>query len=430
MAAIAKPLNDLTALDIVAALDGGGLTVEALVGACLDRIADREPVVGAWAHLDREGALAAARRLDRGPRRGALHGVPFGAKDIMDTADMPTGYGSPIHAGARPPADASCVALPRAAGAVLLGKTVTTEFANFTPGKTANPHDPARTPGGSSSGSAAAVADRMVPLALGTQTTQSVIRPAAFCGVHGYCPTQGDFRMSGVREAAGSFDRIGLIARSLGDIALLRAVLLRQAPEPLAPAASPPRLGLCRTELWDRLDPALQTALEGAAGRLSAAGADLREVALPDGFAVLSQAHRRVSSFEFVRNFAHEIEHHWEAISPQLRAGRIADGLATGFDAYREARATLAACRARLPALFEDVDLLLAPSALGEAPPGLDATGDAALGALFTPLYLPCLTLPAFTGPNGLPMGLQLLSAPDRDEALLAGAAWVEAALR
>ena len=232
----ATRLNELTATEIAAAVASGKTTCEAVARACLERIEEREPQVLAWQYLNPEQVIAQARALDRSGARGPLAGVPFGIKDIIDTCDMPTEMGSPIYAGHRPRGDAACVALSRKAGGVLMGKTVTTEFANRYPGKTRNPFDPARTPGGSSSGSAAAVGDCMVPLAIGTQTTGSTIRPASFCGVFGYRPTWGDLRCVGVKEAAGSLDTLGLLARSVEDIALYRDVLLGSAP-----AAAPGR---------------------------------------------------------------------------------------------------------------------------------------------------------------------------------------------
>src|SRR6266478_6832973 len=223
----------------------GRLAAEALVTACLDRIAARESVVGAWHHLDPDAALAAARQRDAEPPRGPLHGIPIAVKDLIDTAETPTGYGSPIYEGHRPAADAACVALARAAGAVALGKTVTTEFACFTAGKTANPHNPAHTPGGSSSGSAAAVADGMAPLALGTQTAGSVIRPAAYCGVVGYKPSFGLINRAGVKPLADSLDTVGVFARTVEDAAFFAGVLSeRPALRNLRIPSEPPRFGL------------------------------------------------------------------------------------------------------------------------------------------------------------------------------------------
>ena len=228
-----KPLNELTATEIVAAIGEGRTTSEAVVRACLERVAARESQVHAWAHIDPDAALVAARAADNSGKRGPLAGVPFGVKDIIDTFDMPTEWGTPIHKGRQPERDAACVALSRKAGGILLGKTVTTEFANLHPGPTRNPHDLTRTPAGSSSGSAAAVADFMVPIAIGTQTTGSTIRPASFCGVFGYRPTYGEHRMHGVMEASGSLDTLGILSRSVADIALYRDVLLGIPPEPM-----------------------------------------------------------------------------------------------------------------------------------------------------------------------------------------------------
>src|SRR5262245_52475252 len=252
----AKPLaalNDWTALDIARAVHAGRITCEAVARACLERIAEREPKVLAWEYLDPELVIAQARALDRSGARGPLAGVPFGVKDIIDTFDMPTGYGSPIYAGHRPRRDAACVAMGRQAGGLVMGKTVTAEFAVNYPGKTRHPLDPARTPGGSSSGSAAAVADCMVPLALGTQTTGSTIKPGSFCGVFAYRPTFGDVRCSGVMESSGSCDTVGFYARTVEDIALYRDVLVGADPAGIADDA-PQRIGFVRTPQWCHLD--------------------------------------------------------------------------------------------------------------------------------------------------------------------------------
>src|SRR5688572_2347642 len=263
----------MTATEIAAAVRSGKATCEAVARSHLERIAEREPQVLAWQYHNPEQVIEQARALDRKGARGALAGVPFGIKDIIDTCDMPTEMGSPIYAGHRPKGDATCVALSRKAGGVLMGKTVTTEFANRHPGKTRNPFDPTRTPGGSSSGSAAAVADGMVPLAIGTQTTGSTIRPASYCGVFGYRPTYGDLRCVGVKEAAGFLDTLGLLARSVEDIALYRDVLTGGDPQAIPDQARPPRIGFCRTVFWSRVEPGTRKLLEDAAKKLSGAGA-------------------------------------------------------------------------------------------------------------------------------------------------------------
>ena len=312
--------------------------------ACLDRIAAREGEVHAWAHLDPEAALAAARAFDKSGKRGPLAGVPFGVKDIIDTFDMPTEWGTPIHKGRQPERDAACVALSRKAGGVLLGKTVTTEFANLHPGPTRNPHDLTRTPAGSSSGSAAAVADFMVPIAIGTQTTGSTIRPASFCGVFGYRPTYGEHRMHGVMEASGSLDTLGILSRSVADIALYRDVLLGIPPEPM-PTIARPHFALCRSHVWDQFEPVTRTLIEDAAHRLARAGARVTEFTLPAEFELLNDAHRSISSFEFARTFTWEIENHWNEISDTLRGGRLHDGLAGNFERYIEAKKLADECR-------------------------------------------------------------------------------------
>ncbi|HZJ12656.1 MAG TPA: amidase, partial [Methyloceanibacter sp.] len=291
-------VHDLTAGEARREMEAGRLTAVAYLESLLGRIAEREEAVGAFETLDAERALARAASLDRGPARGALHGIPFGAKDIIDSADFPTRLGSPIFAGNQPMSDAACIAMPEAAGGILIGKTVTTEFGNVHPGRTRNPFDPARTPGGSSSGSAAAVGDRMVPLAIGTQTTASTIRPASFCGVFGFVPSYGDVSLSGVRQASGSLDRLGLFARSAEDINLFRRTIQGRAPAPLGEVDGALRIGFCKTHLWDGLDPSTQAFLEHAATQISAAGARVTEAVLPPDFADLVEAHRRISSFE------------------------------------------------------------------------------------------------------------------------------------
>jgi amidase len=423
-------LHQLTATEIVTAIAAGKTTAEAVTRACLDHIAEREPRVRAWQFIDPELALAQARSLDRAGARGPLQGVPVGMKDIIDTDDMPTEYGTPIHAGHRPRIDAACVALTRRAGGVIMGKTVTTEFANFYPGKTRNPFDPTRTPGGSSSGSGAAVGDSMVPLAIGTQTTASTIRPAAFNGCVGYRPTWGDLRCAGVMEAAGSLDTLGLITRSVEDVALYRDVLLGVKPEslPVAPAKAP-RIGFCRTHFWDRCDDTTKAMLEDCAAKLSKAGASVEDVTLPQDFERIPDAHRWISSFEFARNRAWEIDHHWEMISERLRKGRINDGLTCSFEKYRDSRAFAERCRLRMDDLFGDYDVLLTPAAAGEAPVGLDATGDASFCYLWTTMHVPAMTLPLFTGPNGLPVGAQLIAKRNADRQLFEAGLWVSGAV-
>jgi Asp-tRNA(Asn)/Glu-tRNA(Gln) amidotransferase A subunit family amidase len=427
----AAALNELTATEIVAAVAAGRTTCEAVARACLERIAAREPRLQAWAHLDSDRVITQARALDRGAARGPLHGVPFGVKDIIDTCDLPTEYGTVIHKGHRPARDAACVALSRKAGGILMGKTVTTEFANITPGPTRNPLDLSRTPGGSSSGSAAAVADCHVPAAIGTQTTGSTTRPASFCGVFGYRPTYGDLRTSGVMEASGSLDTLGILARSVEDVALYRDVLLGIEPAPLPGVVAAPRIGFCRPYFWDRLEPATRKLLEDGARRLARAGATVEDVMLPaSDYEGLEAAHRWISGFEMARNLAWEIESHWDKISKKFRDGRLKDGLACSYERYCEMRDLVARCRHLLAPVMARYDALLAPAAAGEAPVGMNPIPHPYVYMIWTAMHVPSITLPVFEGPNGLPVGAQLVAKRCDDRRLFAVARWAYPILR
>jgi len=407
----------------------GRLTAEALVTACLDHISARESVVGAWHHLDPEAALAAARQRDAEAPSGPLHGVPIAVKDLIDTADMPTGYGSAIYHGHRPAADAACVALARAAGAIVLGKTVTTEFACFTAGKTANPRNPAHTPGGSSSGSAAAVADGMVPLAFGTQTAGSVIRPASFCGCVGYKPSFGVIPRAGVKPLADSLDTIGVMARNVDDAAFFAGVLAsRPALRDAAMPAAPPRFGLYRTPMWGEAEASTIAALDRARAALEQAGAWIGEIIVPPEHQRLTAAQATIMGFELVRGLAHERLMHSAELSPRL-AQQLDEGMAVGADEYDAAVAETAAARAKLDAFFEPCDAMLVPAAPGEAPPGLGYTGDPVFNRMWTLLGVPCLTLPAVWGDSGLPTGVQLVGRVGDDARLMAAGLFLEHAL-
>lgn len=410
------PPHTLTAAAAARRIEDGSLRADDMVRNCLERIEVREPATKAWTYL----ARGTTGREGSGP----LRGVPFGAKDIIDTADMPTSYGSPIHAGFRPASDAACVALTRRAGGVLLGKTVTTEFANVTPGKTRNPHDASRTPGGSSSGSAAAVADLMVPLALGSQTTASTIRPASYCGVYGFIPSQFRLSCSGVRQSSWTLDRLGLFARSVEDIALWEDVLRGRAPERLPDDIAAPRIGFCRTHLWPAVEPDTAILLEDVARRLSAAGAAVTDVRLPAVFEEMTEAQRWISSVEFTRNYTWEIDHCLDRISPALRNGRIADGMSCPESRYAAACERAEACRRVLDNLLDGYDAMLTIAAGEEAPIG-DATGNFSFCALWTTMHTPCISIPGRTGPNNMPIGVQLVGRRGTDRHLMAVAEWV-----
>jgi Asp-tRNA(Asn)/Glu-tRNA(Gln) amidotransferase A subunit family amidase len=423
-------LNILSAVEAVRQLAAKKISAEALLVDCLERIASREPVIGAWAHLDREGALSRARQLDRGPWQGMLHGLPIGVKDLIDTVDMPTAYGSAVYAGHRPAWDAPCVVLARAAGAIVLGKTVTTEFATFQPGKTANPHNPRHTPGGSSSGSAAAVADYMVPLAFGTQTAGSVIRPAAFCGAVGFKPTFGTISRVGVKPLSDHLDTVGVLARSVPDAALLVAAVTGRRELLIEhPLAAPPRIGLCRTHEWKEAQPAAMHALEQAGWRLAKAGARVRDVDLPPNFAGLVRAQTEIQLYEQAQSLAFEWLNHRQRLSPRL-VETIEAGLAVAPGQYEAALVLARNARRVLSELFTGFDALLAPSATGEAPAGLGATGDPVFSRVWTLLRLPCVNIPCGTGPRGLPLGVQLVGPGGADRETLAAADWAERQLR
>lgn len=419
-----KPLHEFTAAEAARAIAGRQLASEELVAACLTRIREREDIIGAWTFLDPERALEEACLRDRNPVRGPLHGVPMGVKDIIDTFDMPTAYGSPIYATHCPAWDAACVALIRVAGAVVLGKTVTTEFAMFTPGKTANPHNPAHTPGGSSSGSAAAVAEGMVPLAFGSQTAGSVIRPASFCGVVGYKATHGEFSLGGIKPLAQSLDTLGGFARSVEDLVLLRAVLI-SASSVLHVPEHPPCVGVCRTPQWPHAEPATRNALEGAASRLADAGASVEDIALPPEFDGLVEAQTNILAFEGARSFRDELIRHRERLSAKFLE-IFEPGLEMPYATYAAAMELSGQCRRLLDGIFATHDVLLVPSAPGEAPAGLHATGDPIFNRMWTLLHVPAVSLPGHNGPNGLPVGVQVIGPISGDDQLLSTAAWME----
>jgi Asp-tRNA(Asn)/Glu-tRNA(Gln) amidotransferase A subunit family amidase len=302
---MALELHELTLTQAASAMEKTGeITAERLAMSCLERIAAREDIVHAWAYLDRDAVIEHARACDRTQRRSKLHGIPVGIKDVIDTADQPTAYNSPIYAGYRPRSDASSVAQIKRAGGFALGKTVTAEFANVHPGPTRNPHNSAHTPGGSSSGSAAAVADYMVPIALGTQTAGSVIRPAAYCGVFALKPSFGSINRAGIKFVAESLDTIGLFARSIDDLIIVLEVLSGKAPSGFE--TSNPRIGLCRTRNWDRADGPAQRSFETAAERLSQKGADVADFVTPSGTDELSERHKVVMGYESARALAWE----------------------------------------------------------------------------------------------------------------------------
>ena len=418
-----QSLNVLSASEAVRRLGAREITAEQMARACLARIEEREAVVGAWIHVDPDAVLAQARQLDAGPVRGPLHGLPLGVKDLIDTADLPTAYGSPIYAGHRPRADAACVALARAAGALVLGKTVTTEFAWFYPGKTTNPHNPSHTPGGSSSGSAAAVADCMVPLAYGTQTAGSIIRPASYCGIVGYKPTHGMLPRAGIKPLSDSLDTLGTLTRTVADAALFVAAVSGRDLLP-RPLAQPPRIGLCRTHEWGAARPETVAAMENAGAVLGRAGARLSEILLPRDFANVTQAQIDIMNYEIYAALAGERLQHHEALSDKLKQ-LLKNAQQCDAPRYDTAQALAESCRRQLEDVFADADVLLAPSAPGEAPAGLAATGDPVFCRMWTVLHVPAINLPCGQGSQGLPVGVQVIGRRGDDARTLAVADWV-----
>lgn len=390
----------------------------------LDAVARAEPLVRAWAYLDQDRARREAAAADaRGPL--PLTGLVLGVKDIFDTGDQPTEYGSPLYAGHRPVADASAVALLRDAGAVCLGKTVTAELACYQPGPTTNPHRATHTPGGSSSGSAAAVAAGMADVALGTQTAGSVIRPASFCGVYGFKPAFGTVPTAGVKAVAPSLDTVGWFARDPLLLDRIRGCLTGRAPAPRLTA--PPRLGLLRTDQWDACDADSRQAVQAAAAAARAAGAAVTDLGEPGFLAGLADQHPVVMAYEAARALAWEHSRHPGSLSAGLRQ-LLDQGRAVDPADYDAALARRDAALARAGELFAGVDAVLTPAVTGEAPEGLGSTGDPRCARLWSLLGLPAVSLPGAAGRSGLPVGVQLVGRPGGDAGLLAITGWLAGA--
>jgi Asp-tRNA(Asn)/Glu-tRNA(Gln) amidotransferase A subunit family amidase len=415
----------LTATEAARAIAAGRLSAPDLMEACLARAAAREPAVRAFVHLD----PARARRAAAQARPGKLHGLPIGVKDVIDTADQPTQYGSPIWAGWRPRSDAATVAAARAAGAVVMGKTVTTEFATRHPGATANPHNQAHTPGGSSSGSAAAVADCMLPLAFGTQTAGSIVRPAAFCGVVGFKPSFGTLHRGGMKVMSESLDTIGVMARSVADCALaMGAMSRRDYGDPEAKRERAPRLGLTLGQDPGKAAPETLALMQRAAEAARKAGAQVVEFSLAPVLLRAAELQPILMNGETLQAIGWELAHARAQLSPVLRE-KMDWAREQPMASFREARLAHAAAVDAFAGLTAGFDALLTPAAPGEAPEGLGWTGDASFNLLWTLLWGPNVTVPAGTGPKGLPLGVQLVGRIGEDAALLGWARWMQAAM-
>ena len=436
--------NLLSACDARKAIDEGLLSSQELVEACFTRIDALEDSIGAWTHLDKEIAMQQARESDefrsRGLRVGALHGLPIGIKDIIDTQDYPTELGTVLHQGRKPSKDATLVSLLKEAGAIIMGKTVTTEMAVFSPGKTTNPHNSSHTPGGSSSGSAAAVASAMVPLAVGTQTNGSVIRPASFCGIYGFKPGFGRISRHGVLRQSPPLDTAGVFARSLEDLALIADVVMRydaqdDAMLPIAPPcissvmAEPvptdPVFAFVRTPAWDKAEQVTKDGFRELIEAVNESNAKTIDIFdLPEQFENIYEDHRKVMEADLARNFAEEYARGKTELSDVL-CSMIERGQQVTDEEYNASVATIADYASSLDEIFELYDAILTPATPGPAPEGLQATGDPVMNTIWTFCGTPALNLPILHNEDGLPFGVQLVGEKDDDARLFRTARWL-----
>ncbi len=436
-------MDDITlisATEAAEAIRTGKITSEELVTACLKRISAIEDQVGAWTHLDTEHALKQAQKADKvlqeGNTLGPLHGVPVGVKDIFDTKDMPTEDGTVLHSGRQPQQDATVVTLLRKAGAVILGKTVTTELAVFSPGKTRNPHDLERSPGGSSSGSAAAVAAAMVPLAIGTQTNGSVIRPASYCGVYGYKPSYGRISRHSVLKQSRPLDQIGVFARTIEDAALIAQQImvfddrdpdmqLRARPDLLKTMAEDPpftpRLAFIKTPVWDHADSDTQKAFTELVTHL---GEDINEFELPEEFGQAISDHGTIMEADLAKSFEQEYANGKDKLSSILLE-MIERGQKVLAVDYNRALSRIPEFNRALEKVFDWHDVILTPATTGVAPAGLESTGSPIFCTLWTLCGMPAITIPILQGSHGLPLGVQLVGSKGDDARLLRTARWL-----
>jgi Asp-tRNA(Asn)/Glu-tRNA(Gln) amidotransferase A subunit family amidase len=424
--AVAPATAPLSALDLARRIEAGALTPGAVIDLCAAAIARRESDIGAFVALD----IAAARVAAAAPtlQSAPLRGLPIGVKDIFDTAAFATQYGSPIYAGHRPKADAALVAMAHRAGGIVIGKTATSELASLEPTATRNPHNPAHTPGGSSAGSAAAVAAGMLPIATGSQTGGSIIRPAAYCGVAGFKPSFRLLPTVGMKCFSWSLDTAGLFAASATDVAFAAAAICGRDLRIDQRAPATPALALVRTHLWNEACADMQAAVEQAARAAGSAGARVKELELPPILEAALLAHVIIQDFEAYRALAFEIDHHQENLGPILRR-QLADAAAISADAYDEARRTARDARRAFADLMADTDAIITPSAPGAAPVGLGSTGHPIFNRLWTLLGPPCVNVPGLVDAYGLPLGVQIVGRFARDRTALEAAAFLERAI-
>ena len=413
-----RDLITLNAVEAAQLIRSGEITSVELTQACLDRIEQRNKEVGAWSAIDAEFSLSQAAIADSEEPRSALHGVPFGIKDVIDTRDFPTEFGTHIHAGRQPVVDARCVSLMRDAGAVILGKCVTTEFAMFTPNETRNPFNLSHTAGGSSSGTGAAVADFMTPIAFGNQTAGSLIRPAAYCGVYGLKPTHGLASGQGILPLQRYFDTLGYMARSLEDIQAFFNTVTGSNGTVDWPESRTPRIAVCKTHQWEFAERESRAALEEMARQLSTRGVVVEEFELPPDYKDLVETHRMVLYTGISKSLAAQYSDHRNQLSDGL-CEVIEEGLATTPENYARALDKAISYRESVNDLFGEYDAILCPSAPGEAPQGT-ATGVPIFQVTWTLLGVPCINLPVAVGPRDLPVGVQLVGRRFDDHRLIA----------
>ncbi|MBM85023.1 MAG: hypothetical protein CMM47_03250 [Rhodospirillaceae bacterium] len=410
----------LTATEALSQIEAGELSTVAWITSCQERIRQREPEIRAWAYINEQviGDVEERIRCDGRPS------IPIGVKDIIDVFGLPTMMGTDFHDPAPAVREGGSIAILRESGCVFMGKTVTTELGHRNPGPTRNPKDTRHTPGGSSSGSAAAVADYMVPICLGTQTSGSVVRPASYCGVLGYKPTYGDFDKTGILANAPSMDTLGILARSVDDIGLLRKLLLEEKVDKICDAdLSALSFGVLRAPPWETADVEVRDLIEDFTRTLSASGARVADIQLDLEVSRLQVLHRLISGYEFRRSIAFERTKHLDLLSSVLRNGRLADGERVCRREYQSALQELAGLRLGLAGAFGDVDIVISPSASGVAPATLDSTGDAAFNSAWTLAGNPVITLPLFHAEaSGLPIGCQFTAGVAQDDLLLAAA--------
>ena len=421
---IAPSTGAIPALDVARRIEAGTLTPAAVLDTCEQAIAAREAEIGAFAALD----LPRAKRMAASPTAGRLRGLPIGVKDIFDTVDFPTEYGSTIYAGHRPQTDAAVVSEIQRAGGYLLGKTVTTEFAHMQPARTRNPRNPQHTPGGSSSGSAAAVAAGMVPIAIGSQTGGSVIRPAAFCGVAGFKPSFQLLPTVGMKCFSWQLDTVGVFALSVADVAFAAGAIADRDLRVDGADPGAPRIAVMRTHIWSEASEAMHSALDAAARAAGAAGARVQEMSVPPLLEEAWRAHPVIQDYEAYRALAFEYDRHRERIAPTLR--KLLDSAAEiTAERYDEARRTARRARKLLFDLFEQIDVILTPSAPGAAPRGLETTGNPIFNRLWTLMGMPCVNVPGLADEAGLPLGVQVVGRFGRDKRALEAGLFLQRAL-